>query len=665
MGGRNCVGILKRRARAGVFLLLAAAFLLPVRPVLAGTPEPNGPEPALIADIRKGSPDSSPADMMTVGNALFFSAYDENDGRELFITVPPYNSVREVADICAGGCSSNPTYLSPMGTTLFFSATDGKKGYELWRTEPPYNQASTFLVEDINPKGDSNPREMTPIGDAVFFSADGGKYGRELWRAQSPYQEAIQVADIFPGNGSSNPHDLNRVGWMLFFEADDSTGTNLWWSTPAYTMASTKKVVDLNPKGSDNVKNLMVDGGLRLFFSATDGESGQELWTIDSPYNEAERVTDVLGTAASSNPEELYMVGDSLFFSATIGFVGRELFRSEPPYDATHTYLIKDINPGFTFFPPAIRIPNSANPKYLTAIGSSLFYAANDGEHGTELWQTFAPYDILDNTWMVMDIREGPASSNPSALIAVGTTLFFTANDGEHGAELWKSEPPYDSVDTSLVADINPGGKSSIPHNNIAIDRTLFFAATKPDDGKELFRYGGAFAMPATGFAPNRVTRVKAQPAEKSYRSLDEMSLEIPALQTEVPVLGVPVSADGWDLSWLSNQVGYLTGTAYPTWNGNSVLTAHVYLADGSPGPFAELNRMGWGSQVVVRAYGERYLYEVREVKTVAADDTAIVFQHEERPWLTLVTCQGYDPERGDYRSRLVVRAVLVKVETE
>lgn len=35
----------------------------------------------------------------------------------------------------------------------------------------------------------------------------------------------------------------------------------------------------------------------------------------------------------------------------------------------------------------------------------------------------------------------------------------------------------------------------------------------------------------------------------------------------------------------------------------------------------------------------------------------------EEYPWLTLITCRGYDEERDDYLWRVVVRAVQVKVE--
>lgn len=175
---------------------------------------------------------------------------------------------------------------------------------------------------------------------------------------------------------------------------------------------------------------------------------------------------------------------------------------------------------------------------------------------------------------------------------------------------------------------------------------------------------GGAAALPATGFAPGKVTVLPEQTT--AYTAMGDLWLEIPALGVKANIVGVPARDGRWDVSWLWDQVGWLHGTAFPTWEGNSVLTAHVYRSDGQAGPFLDLRSLTYGDRVIVHAYGQRYIFEVRNSRLVSPGNTEYTFQHlEGYSYLTLVTCQGYEPSTGEYRWRRVVRAVLVKVENE
>jgi LPXTG-site transpeptidase (sortase) family protein len=170
-------------------------------------------------------------------------------------------------------------------------------------------------------------------------------------------------------------------------------------------------------------------------------------------------------------------------------------------------------------------------------------------------------------------------------------------------------------------------------------------------------------ALPATGFAAGRISNLPQQPAAKGYTD-QGMSLEISSLNLKSTIVGVPKDGDGgWDLSWLGSNIGYLSGTAFPTWAGNSVLTGHIYDANGQPGPFIHLNRMGWGQQIIIHAWGQQYIYTARSVDGwVDPMNTNALTKHEDYPWLTLITCQGYDDKTDSYRWRTIVRAVLVKI---
>ncbi|MCL4275918.1 MAG: sortase [Anaerolineales bacterium] len=106
---------------------------------------------------------------------------------------------------------------------------------------------------------------------------------------------------------------------------------------------------------------------------------------------------------------------------------------------------------------------------------------------------------------------------------------------------------------------------------------------------------------------------------------------------------------------------GWLNGTAFPGWKGNSALTSHAVLPDGTPGPFAKLGDLRWGDRIIVHSYGTAYTYEVRENRTISPNNMT-VFKHEENAWLTLITCKNYNEAAGTYANRIAVRAVLIRV---
>jgi LPXTG-site transpeptidase (sortase) family protein len=170
--------------------------------------------------------------------------------------------------------------------------------------------------------------------------------------------------------------------------------------------------------------------------------------------------------------------------------------------------------------------------------------------------------------------------------------------------------------------------------------------------------------LPQTGFPPERITNVEGQDERTGLQNLSQISLDIPSIGISAPIVGVPVSDSGWDLTWLGSRAGWLEGTAFPSWAGNSTITAHVWGADGQPGLFYGLDTLTWGDRVVIHAYGQEYVYEVRSVdQTVDPGDVSPVFQHEELPWLTLITCKGFNSESNDYTFRVVVQAVQVKIQ--
>jgi len=169
----------------------------------------------------------------------------------------------------------------------------------------------------------------------------------------------------------------------------------------------------------------------------------------------------------------------------------------------------------------------------------------------------------------------------------------------------------------------------------------------------------GTFLIPVTGFAPGRVTKQDA--SARLIYDATSLYLEIPVLKVKTPIVGVESNKGKWDVSWLQDQVGWLNGTSFPTWKGNSVLTAHVANADGKPGVFSRLKSLGLGEYVFVYSSGYRYTYKVVSNAYVQPNDSTVM-KHEEKSYLTLITCDTYDEKTSTYLRRVVVRAVLVDV---
>jgi LPXTG-site transpeptidase (sortase) family protein len=203
----------------------------------------------------------------------------------------------------------------------------------------------------------------------------------------------------------------------------------------------------------------------------------------------------------------------------------------------------------------------------------------------------------------------------------------------------------------------------AIPNNSASVTLTLRAPNPRSNPRSAVSNSNQALLLPVTGFAPDVETKLPVQPHDMVYAATDVL-LEIPSLGVKIPIVGVPKKNGTWDVSWLGKQAGWLEGSAFPSWNGNSLLTSHVYDSNGLPGPFVDLHKLKYGDQIIVHAYGQKYVFEVQSNQVVAPNDTS-AFKHEEKPWLTLITCKEYDEKTDSYRQRVLVRAVLVKVQWE
>jgi ELWxxDGT repeat protein len=238
--------------------------------------------------------------------------------------------------------------------------------------------------------------------------------------------------------------------------------------TPERLTSVTALGIPREPSGSSLAPS---PSGLVLF--AVGDDRGVELWRSDLTAGGTGLVRDIQSGPGSSWPSHLTSTGTAWLFSADDGVHGRELWRSDGT--ASGTRLVKDVRPGAP----------SSSPGYCgseglatTTLGSAALLFADDGLHGTELWRTDG---TEAGTFLLKDIRPGSAASQEwgrcwPEMVAVGSRMYFVANDGVHGAELWRTDGT--GGGTRLLKDTRPGSADEDgPSSLTAVGGRLFFIA--------------------------------------------------------------------------------------------------------------------------------------------------------------------------------------------
>lgn len=140
---------------------------------------------------------------------------------------------------------------------------------------------------------------------------------------------------------------------------------------------------------------------------------------------------------------------------------------------ATTEFTTRSSNPG-------------SGPSFLTVANGQLYFAADDGIHGTELWSM----DRSGSARLVCDFNAGPLDSNPRSITQFDNSVVFLADGVDHNGDAFSialRHPRQGWCATGLAYDTATDTRGPDPHFCVNARPGPFLDSRSLDHGRELW----------------------------------------------------------------------------------------------------------------------------------------------------------------------------------
>ena len=356
-----------------------------------------------------------------------------------------------------------------------------------------------LIVTSSEPAGTNCTNGGTRIDVGIDSDADGVLSTTELYSTQYVCDGGSSATTLLSSIATPSSELCDAGGRIMSHGLDNGDGNGIIangqlesgevdFTTTYCTTYAAQLLHDIETASSSSgtafgsSPYLLFEHNGMMYFSATTTATGYELWVTDGTESGTMMVADINAGTSSSSPANFISNGDILYFAATTSANGNELwsYDSSIAISTTNPGIVSDIYSG----------TSSSSPYNLNVFGNSLYFTANDGTQGTELWKS----NVTTGTNIVKDIYVGSTSSNMNQIVTIGNSMYFRATDTTNGNEMWKSDGTFGG--TMMVANINPGSSDSYPRcfTDFGNDQ-IVFQANDGTHGSELWIYNSSISV--------------------------------------------------------------------------------------------------------------------------------------------------------------------------
>lgn len=320
------------------------------------------------------SPEVRKRPFIALGSGLLLLSIESNLGLSYFD--PEEGTAVDLPSYTSDAWPQSPTVV---GTSAYFFADPYPDPTEIWRSDG--TEAGTVLLLRL-PAERQLASSFFDLDGSALFALHNWETGLELWTSDGTPSGTLRLRTF--ADGQYGMADLGRIGHRALFGVhtfDSSTGIyrSELWQTDG-TGEGTQFLMDLERDGRPEYIQQFVESASALLFETTNDDYAVTLWTTDGTPGG----TRVLWSDATINYDWWWESIQPTPFGSEIVFVGETLAHGRElrvmEATAVGSRLLVDLRPG----------PESSSPRDLIVATDRLYFTADDGIHGRELWVILA-----------------------------------------------------------------------------------------------------------------------------------------------------------------------------------------------------------------------------------------------------------------------------------